>query len=110
MVLLSGTPRLRCSTVQVRSWPEYKDDNKCTELRSKTRPSPRSSSAETELRLQLLLSFPTCQVIAAAGATLSTEQYACVYSAPSCHLDAEWKVMFGVAAWARNNTEVSVWI
>lgn len=110
MVLLSGALRLGCCTVQARSWPEYKDDNKCTELRTINQPSPRSSITDTEVTLLLLLCFQRCQVIAAAGATLSTEQFASVYSSPSSHLEPECKVMFGGAALGKNNTEVSVWI
>lgn len=45
--------------------------------------------------------FPTRQVIAAAGATLSTEQLASVYSSPSCHLETEWWVMLGGAVWGK---------
>lgn len=96
-LFFSGALRLGCSTVQVRSWPEYKDDIKCTEERTRRRPSPRSSVTDTEPRLLLLL--PTCQVSAAAGAALSTEQSASVYSSPSSHRETEPKVMFGGAAW-----------
>lgn len=99
IVLFAGASRLGCSTVQVTFWPEYEEDNKCTELRVETKPPARSSVSDWELMLVSL--SPACQVIVATGETLSTEQSTSTCSAPSFHLALELMVMFGRAAWEK---------
>lgn len=95
MVLLSGALRLRCSTRQLKFWPEYKEDGKRTELRATTPPTARSSGCDW--LLMLLPLFPTCQVTTAAGATLCTKHATSVYSSPFSHPVRESTVMFGGA-------------
>lgn len=99
IVLFAGASRLGCSTVQVTFWPEYEEDNKCTELRVETKPPARSSVSDWDLMLVSL--SPACQVIVATGETLSTEQSTSTCSAPSFHLALELMVMFGRAAWEK---------
>lgn len=95
IVLFSGSSRLGCSNVQVRFWPAYRAVKNRTELRTETKLLSRTSVSVRPLRTSP--SSPTCQVRAAAGATLSAEQYAVVYLAPSLQAVLEATVTLGRA-------------
>lgn len=101
IVLFSGALRLRCSTEQLKFWPEYNKDGKRTELRARTQPSARSSISVW--LLMLLPLFPTRQNTTAAGAMLSTEHTTSVYSSPLSHPVRESRVMLGRAVGEKAN-------
>lgn len=102
IVLVSGASRLGCSATQVKFWPVYTEDRRSTELLANTKPSSWTSVSVAWLMVVL---FSAYQLIVAAEATLTTEHCTFVRLWPSFHVVLALTVMFGRAAWEREDEQ-----